>query len=454
MQSSAGKAPLTRSRDLDVGSLDLPTMTDGTIPTVMEGVNMKVLVLEPRANGHHGPYAQWMVEGLLNHGCDVTLLTYKESLKHEAMQQLVDRARSTSGNRLKVFGIHERRKPETLRDRPGGLIFRELAYYFMFRRWFRRQQNNEGVMVDAIFLPYADYCLYAIGLLGSPFDECPWSGVAMRPSFHYQDAGVIAPRPSMARIKRVLFYRIFRIGRIRRLLVVDEPLAQTLAKKVEVPKEKWQFLPEPVELGELPVRTSARQKFDLSPDRKTLLVYGAITMRKGIKELLEALLEPDFPSEIDVLLAGKHSEEVRNLLRKPSVQELVITSRIRSIDRFIRDEEQGALYSAADMVWLGYRKHYTASGVLLQAARAGKPVITANLGLVAWQTKRYGLGRVVDPSNPGAVAAAIKALESEMKFQFHTATAPRQGPITANTLLESQQIVINAVTDSASYGRN
>ena len=209
----------------------------------------------------------------------------------------------------------------------------------------------------------------------------------------------------------------------------------------------------------LPKREYAKQKFDLSPERKTLLVYGAITLRKGIEELLNALSEPDFPSEIDILLAGKHSEEVRSLLKRNSSQKPAIMSRIHSIDRFIRNEEQGSLYSAADMVWLGYRKHYTASGVLLQAAKAGKPVIAGNRGLIAWQTERYGLGQVVDPSDSEAVAATVNALANNRRPHSDAATNPYQGPIIATTLLESQQIVTNAVTgiahtDSAGHGHS
>jgi glycosyltransferase involved in cell wall biosynthesis len=65
------------------------------------------------------------------------------------------------------------------------------------------------------------------------------------------------------------------------------------------------------------------------------------------------------------------------------------------------------LFSACTAVWVGYRRHYGPSGVLIQAAAAKKPVVTGKEGLLGWQTQHYGLGHVCDPAEPESVAAAL-----------------------------------------------
>jgi len=48
---------------------------------------------------------------------------------------------------------------------------------------------------------------------------------------------------------------------------------------------------------------------------------------------------------------------------------------------------------AAPCVVLPYRGHYVSSGVMLQALDAGRPVLVPTPGLMAWRTRKFGLGR-------------------------------------------------------------
>ena len=59
------------------------------------------------------------------------------------------------------------------------------------------------------------------------------------------------------------------------------------------------------------------------------------------------------------------------------------------------------------MVWIGYRKFYGSSGVLMQAAKAGVPVVGCRQGLVGWTIARYRLGESVDIDDAAGVVAAI-----------------------------------------------
>ena len=374
----------------------------------------KILVFEPHANGHHGPYLQWMAQGLVERGFKVTVVTLPESLAHPSMQMLEDASRAAGQTNLRLISADDLPSRFVGQGSSAGLAARELAYWRLFRAWYRTYA--ETVRPDVVFLPYLDYCLYAIGLLGSPFGDRPWVGVAMRPSFHYQQMGVVAPPPSLAAFKKALFFRLLRNRNLRRLLTIDEPLAQYLAARPAL-AAKVALLPEPAEFSDFPDRDEAKHRLGLPAERKLVLVYGAVTARKGVRELLSALANPAFPPLVDVLLAGMISPEIHQALADPAVAPFVAEGRVRLLDRFIKTQEEPILFAAADIIWLGYRGHYTASGALVQAASAGRPVIACEEGIIGWQTRRHGLGEAVRLQDPTTVCAAISALLQRLPAQ-------------------------------------
>ena len=77
------------------------------------------------------------------------------------------------------------------------------------------------------------------------------------------------------------------------------------------------------------------------------------------------------------------------------------------------------VFSAADVVWLGYQGHYHMSGVLVQAGVMGLPVIACEEGLIGWLTRRFGSGPVVATSSPAAIATAIAELSRNATLAQH-----------------------------------
>ncbi|AWN17522.1 hypothetical protein [Salinisphaera sp. LB1] len=367
-----------------------------------------ILILEPRTDGHHGPYLQWMATGLVKRGFHVTVITSPDSLSHPSIQAIEAAARADNDTVLNLITAESSFVDGTNRsDSTSGLLTRELAYWRLFRRWYRAHVG--GVRPDVVFLPYLDYCLHAVGLLGSPFGDCPWVGLAMRPSFHYRRMGVIAPRPPLGALKKALFMRLLRNRHLRRLLTIDEPLAQYLAASPKL-ASKATFFPEPAELGRLPNPSDAKQRLGVPVGRKLILIYGAITARKGVLELLHAMLTPGFPVAMDILLAGKIDAEVNKILRSKAIVPLVAQGRVHVLNRFIEATEEPYLFAAADAVWVGYRGHYGSSGVLMQAIYSGRPVIACQEGVLGWLTERYSLGNVVCPSDAYSVVRGVQSL--------------------------------------------
>ena len=365
---------------------------------------MEILILEPHAHGHHGPYLEWMATGLAERGFGITIATIPESMEHPSFRALAE-----SNEKMRIAPVSGSPNETSAR---GGLdsIVREFTYWRFFRKCYKHISADSRP--DVVFVPYLDYCLYAIGLLGSPFVNCPWVGLAMRPSFHYQATGVVAPKPALASIKKRLFFRLLRNRNLRHLLSIDESLIEYLDSYAKL-QDKVVFFPEPAEFGDLPSRNDAKKHLGVSVERKLILVYGAITGRKGCVELLRAIASPGFPVSVDVVLAGRHASEIHKLFGEPWVAALIDQGRVICLDRFIERTEEPTLFAAADIVWLGYRGHYTSSGVLVQAANAGRPVLACEDGVLGWQTRRHNLGRTVNPRDTAGVISAVIALLDE-----------------------------------------
>jgi glycosyltransferase involved in cell wall biosynthesis len=398
---------------------------------------LDVLVIEPHAEGHHGPYLQWMVEALVERHHQVTVMTLGESLTHPILKRMV----SASPHAINVVSPVQGIRHDKSLSGVFSQLIRELSYWRMFRDWYRYTLPEKKP--DVVLVPYLDYCLYAIGLLGSPFGNTPWVGVAMRPSFHYRDIGIVAPKPRLAGLKKTLFIRLLKNKHMKNLLTIDEPLIEYLRVNGSL-NSKVSFLPEPYDIDVLPTPDKAKMKYGFDTRRKLILVYGSITMRKGVTALLRAVSDQACPEFVDVLFAGKLNEDVRELLSEPWMQVIQKTSRLTVIDRYIAPEEEPILFSAADIVWLGYHGHYTGSGVLVQAAKFGRPVIGCGEGIIGWQVRRHKIGVVIDQNDISSVIFGIQNLVENEKF-YEECEVNCFHAFDANNLDMAKNVLVNSV---------
>jgi len=269
----------------------------------------------------------------------------------------------------------------------------------------------------------------------------PFVGVAMRPSFHYPKMGIISPSNSLGAVKNVLFLRLLGNKHLKHLLSIDEPLIEYVRDQNKAASEKIVFLPEPSDLEELIDANEAKQKLGVNLDQKLILVYGALSSRKGVIELLRSVSDFAYQKNVGVVLAGKIQDELLSHLDAHWIKALQQDGRLIILNNFVSEEEEIILFSAADIVWLGYREHYTASGVLVQAACAGLPVIACKEGLIGWQTRRHKLGIDLNPTDNISIAEAIAKLTEEEDFASDTINS-RKG-FENRDISRSQDILAN-----------
>lgn len=128
--------------------------------------------------------------------------------------------------------------------------------------------------------------------------------------------------------------------------------------------------------------------------RCRILFFGRILRYKGLDHLLTAFRQLD-PARFELVIAGEG--EV------PSID----APNIRVINRFISDEEMGALFGAADVVALPYLAA-SQSGVAYMAFAFEKPVVATRVGGLAEVVRDDVNGFLIEPASPDPLAAALR----------------------------------------------
>lgn len=152
-------------------------------------------------------------------------------------------------------------------------------------------------------------------------------------------------------------------------------------------------------------QSAARAQLGLPLDLPLLLFFGGLREDKGPDLLIRAVQQTE--SECLVVFAGV---DERSALQR-------LAGRLRSgppwprvliREGFVPEPDVPLYFRAADVVMLPYRRSFGGtSGVLQQAAAAARPVIAADVGDVGPTVREWGLGLVVRPEDPAALAAAI-----------------------------------------------
>jgi len=358
-----------------------------------------VAVVEPHVSGHRSIWTHWISEQLAAKGWSVVVLTLQKSLDEPAGQWM-----RSAPEGVGVIAVPDDVE-NSLNHETRALFSLDLRYYRLLQRMLRAVLDRSR-SVDVVFLPFGDYGLYSAAALGSPFGSIPWASVVMRPAFHYASMGIVAPRPSFAWVRRLAFQKYLRIRSLAACFTVDEPLFEFLRSR-RVAAQKIQYLADPIDLNSAGPTQS--RTFGIGLGQITVLVYGTLNRRKGVGCLLDAMTALA-RTDVHILCVGKQDADFSDALNSPVARRLSSTGRLHVQAGWADAQTEAAAFEVADIVWLGYRGHFQSSGVLVQAGRAGLPVIGCREGIIGWTVERHRCGKVVDVENPAAVAAAVDEL--------------------------------------------
>lgn len=364
---------------------------------------LTLTILEPEATGHRMvSTVRHVAAEAQRRGWEIHLLTTEPATRHSAYSVLLadlDGALPTSLIDHVSKGKGRNSRFELLRY--------QSAQWRAFRDGLAESSVARGS--DVIFVSYMEYCDKMIALRGSPFGSCPFVGLSMRADFHHATCGVRGTTSRFAGIYRWFFQRLLGVPQLRSLVTID-PLLRKHAAETRMPgAEKIVHAPDPAYLRQTPAVRS-RRTIGLGDDQVGILAYGSLTYRKGLDALIRALLHEQAPKNLVGILAGTASHDVSRLLASAGAERLRAEGRLLEFMGFQTDLQEGMLFAATDMVWVGYRDFSGMSGVALKAAAAGAPIIACQEGLVGWLAEEEQIGLAVDIEDTAALASALSRL--------------------------------------------
>ena len=343
---------------------------------------MRVLLFEPRTEGHHLPWTGMMATAILDQGLEVILAHGSDPAQKSRLTESFP----------ELNGRLQWRPIQTDGHFDGGSALAALDH------------ANRALKPDRVLVANLDE--FASGLFRSAavLGNLPTSlqgrlrGIYIRPRPLDPSQGGMGNR-----LKRWGYRRLCVGNAFAGLGILDEFLIDTLRRDHTGPPLTWI----PDFWHPLPAvdRKEARAGFNVPDDRTALLMAGVPHRRKGLELAVQAMSHTGNDSAM-LLIAGRQIPETRDM---PELRALIEAGRAVVHDRHLTDRELAMAFAACDRVLLPYRSHYGSSGILSTAAAAGKPVIASNFHLIGRRVVEHGLGLTHANEDYRSLAQAIDA---------------------------------------------
>lgn len=363
---------------------------------------MKILIVEPNGNGHHmALYVSHVVQRLVDEKCDVSLLTTRLAVEHPSFKSL-------QGYQEKINIYYLPELPLKDGNSAWKLFLQQTKCWLTLRREFKKIQSQFDFNI--IYMPTVDWLAKAMEVFGSPFSSTSFVALYMSPKHHRKSMG-LGPASRHDWLYKKMFQRLLRIPTLRSVLVIDEFFQDYCKEQYGLLAQKVEYVPDFGKIRGVGTKEECRAKIGISCKSKLLLVYGSLTKRKGIMQLIEALDRPDSPKDLKVVLAGRASEDMDSFIASAVMQKMIKEKRIFLRLYFHDDLDEFCIFKAADYVWLGYTDgFYGSSAVLYQALHAGLAVIAMEQGLIGKIVRKYRLGVTVNPSRQDSILQGLNQI--------------------------------------------
>ena len=376
----------------------------------------RILLFELDYRGHHAGYLQHLVTAWLGQDSpgQLDILVSSQFVeKHAQIVRLADQSENVRFLTLDPLEQQALVDSAALERSFRGRIRRA------FQEWRLLQKYTRLLNSTHCFILYLDTLLLRFAFGGDL--PCRFSGIYFRPVFHYSQFPNYRPTRQERLWQwrdRICLARLLRRPNLHRLFCLDPIAVEALnrftprtAQRAAQRTAQVLYLPDPVRVTAQPEidAVALRQSLGILPNRQVFLLFGALSERKGLYQLLEAIeqLPPALSEQLCFLLIGPISEAQ---LLHDWVARIRQAQPVQIICRheFVSDQNIQPYFQLADVVLAPYQRHIGMSAILVRAAAAQTPVLAADFGLMGEITRRHRLGRTVDSTDPVQLAAAIR----------------------------------------------
>lgn len=367
---------------------------------------MHILIFEPNLSGHRINYLKIILHALKEEDKYYTTLLTLESLRKSSALETLKTQFSDS------FDITYTKLSPLIQSIYAGhkLYNRELINYFIVRKHIKR--IRVAVNYDLIFFPYLDNLARMLSLTNNPFFGIRFCGISMVPSFHYRKMGIKTPKAYFSSIKEKLFVRLLKNKYTKQILTIDQPMYEYISNAYPHLLARITYIPDPITFSGKEDKLTSRNYFHIPEHKNVILLYGSVSERKGVLELLRASAHKNFPENLMVVIAGVQTNQI-----KKEIQALGYSQEdVLFIDKYLTSKEEYMVFKSADLVWCGYKDFYGMSAVLIQAGAMKLPVISSNEGVVSWITERYETGKTINIQEEEQIINAIRLILEDQKI--------------------------------------
>ena len=359
--------------------------------------------------GHHPAYIQHLIKYFIANSLPGRLVIVVSPRFFEEHYEVVEIAQRCAPTQVRFQAISQAEEKML-----GSRKTAQQRLYRAAQEWRLLLKYAQALKAKHCLALYFDTCLRPLAV-SRPL-PCPISGIYFRPTFHYPTFAHYRSTYK-SRLRQQWEQTLLRlIGQRSQLHTVFslDPLALPQLDRL-LGKSKALHLPDPVASEKAPLERvqQLRAELEIDSNRTVALIFGALTQRKGVPKLLEAIarLSPTSAQKLCLLLIGESN--IADALNQ-RIDALTQRLPVQIINRyeFVPDADVSAYFQLADVVLAPYQNHVGMSGILLQAAAAGKPVLSSNYGLMGELVNRYQLGIAVDSTQPVAIVQGLEAVLS------------------------------------------
>jgi len=362
-----------------------------------------ILIIETEYEGHFlTGYIKYILRSFKNHNVAITLLISSDAEKKASGQLKILRDENVNFS-IETLNIKKNNYKTTL-----SLLLHQIKIYFNIKKKFKELIYSRKY--DYIFLTSFQKIDKALVIFGSPFGNINFSGIFIEVKFHLNKYK-ISYSSRFNFLSKFFFNKLTQINTLKYIITNDHLLCDFVKKEKFKNFKKIKFLHDPKEFRFNFSKILSRRKLKLPKHSIIILVYGALIDSKGIKELLSIYKHKELCMDVRVILAGRHLGEMLNYFKNdPFVKKLYLKKKIFVFNNWIDEINEALLFSASDIVWVGYKKYSSPSGVLYQAVQIRLPVIISDDGIINDLNKKFHFGYSVNIYDTSSVIKVINKI--------------------------------------------
>ncbi len=320
-----------------------------------------------------------------------------------------------------------------------------------FREWNILCKYATQLKADHGLILYFDTCQQPLAVgLSSP---CPFSGIYFRPTLHYNQLNNAQSQGNNKQSQwreKLIISRVLHHQKLKTLFCLD-PIAveylnthfKTSANVIHLPDPVEPFAPSYLS------NTEIRERVGIEQNRKVFLLFGALTERKGVHQLLEAIstLPAQLCEQICLLFVGNLTTRIETQF-KSQIQAICQAKPVQILGNYeyIPDADIPNYFQVADIILAPYQRHVGMSGILLLAAAAEKPLLSSDYGLMGELVQRYELGLTVDSTQPVEIAQGLTQLLQSAKNSFCSPEKMKQF-VQENSAQKFAEIIFDSISN-------